>query len=130
MLLLEVLLLYVSSLVKDDNFRGVVLDDAVVNLLMQERGGPSIFSSSYVRLVGGVVIFVCFARCLFYAAGERERERDGTDENSENAGCPSWKIDKNKWRGSVVVQSVVRLVCFKSLCLAPSTFISDNDSMI
>lgn len=111
MLLLEVLLLYVSSLVKDDNFRGVVLDDAVVNLLMQERGGPSIFSSSYVRLVGGVVIFVL--PVVYSAAGEG----DGTDENSENAGCPSWKIDKNKWRGSVVVQSVVRLVVLKVYAL-------------
>lgn len=83
-----------SSLVKDDNLRGVVLNDAVVNLLMQERGGPSIFSSSYVRLVGGVVIFVCFARCLFCAAGERERERDGTDENSENARWMSFLEDR------------------------------------
>ena len=65
-----------SSLVKDDNLRGVVLDDAVVNLLMQERGGPYIFSSSYVRLVGGVVIFVCFARCLLLLAREREREME------------------------------------------------------
>jgi hypothetical protein len=43
----------------EDFFLGVV--DAVQNLLMHERGGPSIFSSSYFRLV--VMVFVIFIMC-------------------------------------------------------------------